>query len=106
MFHVEQFAPAPYFLVNMAKNNAAKILKLDALEVAAFVIALTGLMLFIAGFIVPPLGEVHPSVLKGIGELLGFVAVFFAWYAVKKGRSAVFTHGNTSATIKPAKSDE
>lgn len=86
----------------MTKENVKKGIQLDALEVAAFVIALTGLLLFIAGFIVPPLGEIHPSVLKGIGELLGFVAIFFAWYAVKKGRSAVFRHGSTTATINAA----
>lgn len=81
---------------------AEKKITLDPLEVAAFVIAATGIVLFVLGFVVPPLGEIHPSVLKGIGELLGFVAIFFAWYAVKKGRSAVFRHGSTTATINAA----
>lgn len=86
--------------------KAKKPIKLDALEIAAFVVALSGLVIFIVGFLVPPLGEVHTSVLKGIGELLGFVAIFFAWYAVKQGRSAVFAHGNTTATIKAPKNGE
>lgn len=28
----------------------------------------------IAGFCVPPVGEIHPSVLTAIGEIFGFVA--------------------------------
>lgn len=73
---------------------------LDPLEIAAFTMAAFGLLLFVSGFLIPPIGEVHPSVLKGIGELLGFVSVFFVWYAVKNGRSAIFRHGDTSAEIK------
>lgn len=73
--------------------------KYDTLEVAAVVIAIAAFLLFVAGFFVPPLGVIDGSVLKAGGEMLGFVAIFFGWYAFKNGGTAEFQHGSTSATI-------
>lgn len=39
----------------------------------AFIIFLTGVGLLIAGFIVPPLGAIDPSVLVAFGEALTWV---------------------------------
>lgn len=39
----------------------------------AVLLTVVGCGLLIAGFCVPPLGEIHPSILVGLGEILTFV---------------------------------
>lgn len=56
-------------------------------------------VLFIASFIVPPTGEIHPSVLKAGAELLGFVALADVADAIRFGYDASVTHGGTTVTI-------
>jgi len=63
---------------------------------------------FVAGICIPPPGEVHPSVLKGIGFMIVLVAIFFAWDAVVRGLNARFEHGQTKVSIsnpEPTKTD-
>lgn len=38
----------------------------------AFSLVVAGVLLIVAAFCVPPLGEIHPSVLGALGELLTF----------------------------------
>lgn len=73
--------------------------RFDTLEVTAVFIAVAAFSLFVAGFFVPPLGVIDGSVLKAGGEMLGFVAILFVWYAFKHGGTASVSHGSTSATI-------
>lgn len=73
--------------------------RFDTLEAAAVFIAVAAFALFLAGFFVPPLGVIDGSVLKAGGEMLGFVAILFAWYAFKHGGTASVSHGDTSAII-------
>lgn len=54
--------------------------------------------LMIAGFFVPPTGEIDGSVLKGVGELIGFAALWIVLYAIRKGVDVKLQHGNTSVT--------
>ena len=61
----------------------------------AFVAAAT----FIAGMIIPPPGEVHPSIIQGIGLMIILVAIFFGWDAVIRGFETKFEHGKTKVTI-------
>ncbi|MCM1519006.1 MAG: hypothetical protein NC117_10230 [Pseudoflavonifractor sp.] len=37
-------------------------------------VMLAGVALLVAGFVLPPAGEIHPSVLVGFGEALTFTA--------------------------------
>lgn len=46
--------------------------KLTLQLILAVVMAIFGCMMIIAGFIVPPTGEIHPSVLAAFGEILTF----------------------------------
>lgn len=55
--------------------------------------------IFVAGLLIPPPGEVHPSVLKGLAILTADIALVIFAYAVVSGKTATFTHGNTSATV-------
>ena len=66
--------------------------------------------IFVAGLLMPPPGEVHQSVLKGLAILTVDIALVIFAYAVVSGKTATFTHGDTSATVggnnKRAETDE
>ena len=72
---------------------------MSALKSAAMALTLVAVLLVVAGFIIPPTGVIDGSVLTAAGELLGFVSLFLVWRAVELGRTAEFTHGNTTARI-------
>ena len=62
-------------------------------------LAVTSVGIFVVGLLLPPAGEVHPSVLKGLAILTADIALVIFAYAVVSGKTATFTHGNTSATV-------
>ena len=62
-------------------------------------IAVASVAIFIVSLLIPPPGEVHPSVLKGLAILTADIALTIFAYAVVSGKTATFTHGNTSATV-------
>ena len=75
---------------------------LKALTIQAWVaiaLAIVAAATFITGMIIPPPGEVHPSVIQGIGLMIILVAIFFAWDAVIRGMETKFEHGKTKVTI-------
>ena len=54
--------------------------------ISAVVMIVVGAGLLIAGFIVKPTGEIHPSVLTALGEILTFAGALFginANYSIK-----------------------
>lgn len=55
--------------------------------------------IFVGGLLIPPPGEVHPSVIKGLAILTVDIALVIFAYAVVSGKTATFTHGDTSATV-------
>lgn len=55
--------------------------------------------LFIASFIVPPLGEISPSVLKAGGEIFAFAALFMLREAIMEGLGVKLTHGQTTIEV-------
>ena len=61
--------------------------------------SIAGLLLIIASFILPPLGIIDNSVLVGIGEIDGFIALGAVIKAIDKGVDAQVQHNNTSITI-------
>lgn len=61
--------------------------------------SIIGVILMIVGFILPPTGVIDNSVLIGVGELDGMIALGAVIKAIDKGESATFTHNNTSITI-------
>ena len=65
----------------------------------AIILSIVAAATFIAGLIIPPPGEIHPSVIKGIGLMIILVAIFFAWDAVVRGLETKFEHGNTKVSI-------
>lgn len=67
----------------------------------AFVVSV---ILLVAGFCVPPCGEISGSVLTGVGELLGGVALIHFITNIpaylEAGIKAKISHGSTSITVE------
>lgn len=51
--------------------------KLKTMLISAIIMVAMGCLLMIAGFIVPPTGEIHGSVLTAMGECLTFAGSVF-----------------------------
>lgn len=64
-----------------------------------WVFALSGLVLIVASFVLPPMGNIDNSVLAAVGELDGVIALGAVIKAIDKGVDATFQHNNTSVTI-------
>lgn len=68
----------------MSKND----IKLKWQIITAVAMCVIGVALIIAGFIVKPTGEIHPSVLTALGEILTFSGSLFGidvHYKIKVG---------------------
>lgn len=68
-------------------------------SISFWVCLCTSLVLIALGFIVPPMGDINPSVLTAVGELFGFATLAVVADAVKLGYDAKITHGKTSVEI-------
>ena len=55
--------------------------------------------LIVAGFCVPPHGEIDGSVLTACGILFAFATLETVHIAIKKGVDAKVKHGNTELTV-------
>ena len=64
--------------------------------------AATGLVSFvllIAGFLLPPVGTIDPTVIKAVGELMGFAAIWMLPRAINAGKNIKLEHGSTTITL-------
>ena len=55
--------------------------------------------LFLWGLLLPPAGEVHASVLKGLGIMTANITLVNLSYAISSGKTTTFKHGNITATV-------
>lgn len=55
--------------------------------------------LLIVGFLLPPKGSIDPSVIQGVGEIMGFATIWMIPSAIKAGKRIKLEHGNHSLTI-------
>lgn len=55
--------------------------------------------LFIGSFFCPPMGEIHPSVLKAGGILVAMQALGIAGQNLANGKGISFSHGDTEITV-------
>lgn len=62
-------------------------------------LSLLSVIVFAMGLLLPPAGEVHPSVLKGLGIMTANITLVIFAYAIATDKTATFKHGNTSATV-------
>lgn len=68
--------------------------------VLLWLFSVCALGLFIAGFIVPPMGEISPSVLKAGGIIFAFAALAEAREAIIEGLGVKVTHGDTTISVQ------
>ena len=73
------------------KKHADKIIFWVCLILAA--------ALFIGSFFCPPMGEIHPSVLKAGGILVAMQALAIAGQNLANGKDVIFSHGDTKVEI-------
>lgn len=64
------------------------------------------IVLLCAGFLLPPLGAIHPSVLTAVGELFGFAALGVGFEAVRLGRNLRIAKGDLVAEITRKKGQQ
>ena len=69
-------------------------------------LAVSSVLLFAVALAIPPEGEVHKTVLEGLGIITIDIALVIFAYAVISGKQATFTHGSTTATIGRDDGDE
>lgn len=60
---------------------------------------LAAISLFVAGFLVPPMGIIDGSVLKAGGILLGFGSMAQVPLLARRGADVKIQHGQTSLTV-------
>ena len=68
-------------------------------KIAFWACLITAIGLMVAGFCVPPTGEISGSVLTGVGELFAFASLGTGIAALERGVDAKLTHGDTELTL-------
>lgn len=86
--------------------HKTKLDKCMKLKIAAYILAAIAALLIIAGFFVPPMGEIDGSVLQGAGILTGIIAIFFGWDAMEKGLGAKVSVGKASVEIEQKNTEQ
>jgi hypothetical protein len=66
---------------------------------AFFISLISSVGLLVAGFIVPPLGIIHPSVLEATGILAFYGVLATIQDAIKKGKSVTLSKGDIDVTV-------
>ena len=64
-----------------------------------WIFSLSSVGLFVASFLVPPLGAIDPSVLKSVALLFAFAALAEAREAIREGLGVKLTHGSTTIEV-------
>lgn len=57
------------------------------------------IMMMVVGFILPPHGQIDPSVLTAVGILFLWPALAFGAKALEEGHKATITHGETTISV-------
>jgi hypothetical protein len=63
------------------------------------VLSAISVVLIIISFILPPTGEIHPSVMAAVGEIFAFAALGTVIHAIDKDKTISMTHGDTTITV-------
>lgn len=89
-------------------KNSRKIARFRAMTrnvrtsttVALWVCMAASIGLLVASFLVPPMGEISPSVLKGGSLLFAFAALMEVREAITEGLGVKLTHGDTTVVVQ------
>lgn len=75
-------------------------------NIAFWVCLAISITLIVAGFCVPPTGEIDGSVLTADGILFAYATLWVVWNAMKMGVDAKLIHGKTSLTVGDINKEE
>lgn len=94
-----------FFKKREVKKFFGHFTKIDKL---AFWVCLTfSITLLTASFILPPSGQIDPSVIGAVGELFGFATLAVVIKAIGKGSDITLQKGDVNVTLNnPDKGDE
>ena len=56
-------------------------------------------ILLLVGLLLPPQGEIHPSLLKGLAIITADIALVNFAYAIVSNKVATFKYGKTTTTV-------
>lgn len=68
-------------------------------KIIFFISLSTSIILLMAGFLLPPKGQIHNSVLVSVGELFAFAALASGIKAVENGKEVQLKHKDTEITF-------
>lgn len=68
--------------------------------VALWVCMIASIALLVASFLVPPMGEISPSVLKAGSLIFAFAALMEVREAIAEGLGVKLTHGDTTVIVQ------
>jgi hypothetical protein len=78
-----------------------------AAKVALIITTAFAFGLLIFGALTPPPGEIHPSILKAVGEMFGFAALWIVAHALFEDKTDVhIKHGDTTVDINTDEEEE
>lgn len=73
--------------------------------VGIWVCTVSAIGLLVASFIVPPMGEISPSVLKAGSLIFAFAALIEVREAITEGLGVKLTHGQTTVEVRDTDGD-
>lgn len=80
-------------LREMAKNVSRTT------SIALFICGGISILLIVVSFLMPPKGEISPSVLRAVGEIFAFATLAVVREAIKEGLSVKASKGDASIEI-------
>lgn len=83
----------------LARFRAAARNVRTSTTIALWICLLISIALLVASFLVPPMGEISPSALKGGSLIFAFATLFLIREAVTEGLGVKLTHGDTTVIV-------
>lgn len=68
-------------------------------NVPFWVLTIAALLMLGISMAIPPEGEIHKSVLEGVAELIGIMALWTVIFALRNGTTATIKHNGTEVHI-------
>lgn len=68
--------------------------------------SIIGILMMVVAFFIPPTAHIDSSILVGVGEINGFIALGAVLKAIDKGSSASIKHNGTEVSIGQKEGDE
>lgn len=62
-------------------------------------LTITAVLLIITSFFIPPVAQIHPSILSAVAELEILGALWIVYHAIDKGMNAKLTKGNVNIEL-------